>query len=151
MTATWFNTPERIALLEFKAGKWIGTPFFSNGNTPGPQGGVSCQKLVAAIYSQCGFKDVEVPDVKIASASLSQVEEFMAGREDFELLEDGQPVQPGDLIAMKLRPTGHLGIVLNGRMFIHAMYHIGTVVSSLDDPTYSTRLARVWRPKEVSI
>ena len=33
----------------------MGTPFFPNSNTPGPRGGVSCQKLVEGIYHGCGY------------------------------------------------------------------------------------------------
>jgi cell wall-associated NlpC family hydrolase len=148
---TWFNCPERVVRLEFHAAKWIGTPFFSNGNTPGPQGGVSCQKLVAAIYAELGFQDAIVPDVRMAHAAFSSeslVDGFMAGRQDFAMLDAGDEVMPGDLIALRInRISHHLGIVLQGRTFIHAMYHIGTVLSSLNDPTYGSKLMGVWRPR----
>jgi cell wall-associated NlpC family hydrolase len=148
---TWFNAPERVARLEFYAAKWIGTPFSPNGNTPGPDGGVSCQKLVAAIYGHLGFNDPIVPEVAMSHAAFSSrslVEEFMKSRKDFELLEPTESVLPGDLLAMRIkRITHHLGIVLQGRTFIHSMYHIGTVLSSLNDPTYGSALACVWRPR----
>jgi len=152
MTATWFNSSERIGRLQFKAAKWIGTPFFCNGNTPGPDGGVSCQKLVCEIYREVGFASREVPNVKMAHAQFSSrslVEQFMGGLQDlFNPVSVSNVPAPGDLIALRIRRVSHhLGIVMPGGMFIHAMAHVGTILSSLDDPTYSGRLMAIWRPR----
>jgi cell wall-associated NlpC family hydrolase len=128
MISSWFNSPERIAALEFKAGKWVGTPFFANSNTPGPRGGVSCQKLVAAIYRECGCCDIEVPEVAMSHAKFSRVslmEEFMAGRKEFVdlLTESDKPggmsdgsswkleLLPGDLIGLRIGHIIHQRVV----------------------------------------
>jgi hypothetical protein len=155
---TWFNTPERVQRLQFKAAKWIGTPFFSNGNTPGRDGGVSCQKLVGAIYREVGFADREIPEVNMGHAQFSAtslIEPFMKQLVEeglFDRLDVTEPVAAGDLIALRIRRISHhLGIVLPGptrpNMFIHAMCQLGTVLSSLEDPTYSGRLMAIWRPR----
>ena len=157
MARSWFNSPERVALLEFRAAKWIGTPFFSNGNTPGPRGGVSCQKLVAEVYRDVQFARREVtervPSVAMSHGNFSSrdlVEEFMS---ELKTLFDrvvGPPfeVMAGDLIALRIgRVSHHLGIVLAKRIFIHALPHAGVVLSSLDDGTYSSRLMAAWRPR----
>lgn len=147
--ASWFSSPERIAALEFKAGKWIGTPFLANSNMPGPGGGVSCQKLVSAIYREVGFCDVPVPEVAMSHAQFSQrslVEEFMADRPEFVRIEKSE-VMPGDLLGFRIgKIVHHLGIVLPASMFIHAMYRHGTICSALSDGTWVSRLRAVWRP-----
>lgn len=165
---TWFNSPERIAALEFKAGKWIGTPFFANSSMPGPGGGVSCQKLVAAIYRECGCCNVEVPEVAMSHARFNRnslMEEFMSGLSEFSKLDLAgmRPLPPlsteervsagaltleaGDLIGFRIgKAIHHMGIVLPSQMFIHAMSGYGTVLSALSDGTWGARVGAVWRP-----
>ena len=55
-----------------------------------------------------------------------------------------------DLLGFRIgRTVHHLGIMLDRGEFIHVLDHVGTVVSQLNDPTYSGRLARVWVPVEL--
>jgi len=160
---SWFNSPERIAALEREARRWLGTPFFPNSNTPGPRGGVSCQKLVSEIYRGVGFCDVPVPEVPMAHARFSRrslMLEFMESRPEFTLLPSNNPtiqqsnnptVLPGDLLGFRIYQTvHHMGIALDlaGRAttFIHALDGVGTIISSLCDATWSSRLAAIWRP-----
>ena len=152
---SWFDRPERVAALVFEAGKWEGTPWFPNSNTPGRRGGVSCQKLVKEIYGGCGFcAEVEAPSVPMNHAQFAQddsqslVEEFMATRPEFKRLA-GPPWEllAGDLVAVKIRRVNHhLGIVLPGNGFLHVMDRLGTTISRLDDGTWLTRVRAVWRP-----
>jgi cell wall-associated NlpC family hydrolase len=149
---TWFNTPDRIAALEREAQRWLGTPFFPNSNTPGPRGGVSCQKLVSEIYRSAGFCDVPVPEVAMAHARFSReslMEKFMADRPEFTRLPSlgWRSVQPGDLLGFRIyRTVHHMGIALVGLRFVHALDGVGTNISSVSDATWSSRLAVVWRP-----
>src|SRR6266853_1894972 len=96
---TWFNTPERIALIEFKAAKWIGTPFLANSDELGR--GVSCQKLASRIYAEAGFANVEVPEVKMQHSRFadgSLVEKFMDGRSEFGSVSASEAPMVGDLL-----------------------------------------------------
>lgn len=156
---TWFDTPERITALEREARRWLGTPFFPNSNTPGPRGGVSCQKLVAEIYRGVGFCDVQVPEVPMAHARFSTrslMEEFLVRRPEMVRLHaqmlqhSGTPaLLPGDLLGFRIyRTIHHMGIVLPLAMFVHALDGMGTIISSLLDATWASRLAAVWRPVE---
>lgn len=150
MPTFFFSKPERVAKLHAEASRWIGTPFYPNSNTPGPDGGVSCQKLAEAIYHACGFANhLTVPEVAMAHARFSKeslMERFLDGRPEFS---QEWPAEVGDLLGFRLyRAVHHMGICLGGGRFIHAMDHIGTVVASLSDGTWSSRLAKVWRPKE---
>ena len=145
----WFCTPQRIEMLEREAIRWIGTPFYPNSNTCGPDGGVSCQKLVSEIYRTIGCCDVMVPEVSMAHARFSRkslVEEFMAMCPQFNPISI-QGLIPGDLLGFRIgRIVHHLGISMGRGYFIHVMEHCGTVIASLSDGTWSSRLALAWRP-----
>lgn len=152
----WFRAdrPERLAALEREAVRWNGTPFFPNSSTPGPRGGVSCQRLVAALYRGAGFCEVDVPDAPMAHARFnahSLVEEFMAGLPGFQrfAIAEIETVAPGDLLGFRLlRVIHHLGVCVWPGVFVHAIEHLGTTQSALADATWGKRLAAIWRPVE---
>jgi cell wall-associated NlpC family hydrolase len=148
MIASWFNTPERIALLEFKAAKWLGTPWFPNSNTPGK--GVSCQKLVSAIYREVGFADVPVPETRMSARALKEslVEAFMGERPEFERIGLDEERLPGDLLGFNSYSViHHLGIVMAGTLFVHVAFRGCVMYSSLADATYGSALRAIWRPR----
>jgi cell wall-associated NlpC family hydrolase len=144
---SWFNTPERIALLEFKAAKWLGTRFLPNSDEPGR--GVSCQKLASRIYSEAGFASVEVPEVKMQHSMFSRdslVEPFMDARPEFSAVSADGPVMIGDLLGFKCgRCVHHVGIVVSGG-FIHVTRAHPVQISRLLDATWFPLLRRIWRP-----
>lgn len=133
-----------------EAAKWIGTPFFANSNTPGPKGGVSCQKLAREIYRGCGFCDVPVPEVPMAYARFSRqslLEPFVDARTEFERVSLREPFFCGDLLGFRIgKIVHHCGIYLGKGAFIHAMEHVGTITSAMSDATWGGRLAAAWRP-----
>lgn len=147
----FFDDEERVKRLMDAAARWVGTPFAPNGNTCGARGGVSCQKLVEAIYHEVGFGcEVGVPAVRMGYARFARgeslVEKWIEGRPEFRLLEN-EWSRPGDLLGFRLgKVVHHLGIYVWKGEFVHAMDHIGTVISGLDDGTWGSRLVRVWRP-----
>ncbi|HSM84611.1 MAG TPA: hypothetical protein VLT16_00610 [Candidatus Limnocylindrales bacterium] len=159
---SWFNTPEKVSLLQFRAEHWIGTPFFPNSNTAGKRGGVSCQKLASALYKETGFASIEVPEVAMSHARFagadSLVEKWMDGRPEFVRVSPKEP-QPGDLLGFMInRVVHHLGVMVLMqdspkqavpalRVFIHTLEHSGTNYATLFDPVWGSRLAVVWRPR----
>jgi cell wall-associated NlpC family hydrolase len=54
MIASFFDTPERKALLFQSAQTVIGTPFFANSEAPGELGGMDCVHLLNYVYRSCG-------------------------------------------------------------------------------------------------
>lgn len=152
----WFrpDRPERLQALAAQVNRWIGTPFFPNSSTPGPRGGVSCQKLVGSVYREVGYVDVEIPDVPMSHARFaltSLVEEFLARHPQMVRIEPrevGQE-QPGDLLGFRLHRTiHHLGLCVAPGLFVHAIEPIGVTRCALADPTWGRRLAAIWRPTE---
>jgi len=150
---SWFNTEERIAKLQEVAASWIGTPFFSNGNTKGKGigSGVSCQKLCEGIYRECGFIDVKTPAVQMSHAQFSSkslVDEFMQTcKTKFAILQRPLELLPGDLIAIRIKKISHhLGVMVTARRFIQAVEGPGVLYSELSDGTWGSRLQGAWRP-----
>lgn len=150
----WFDQQERLRALAEEAVRWEGTPFFPNSSSPGPRGGVSCQKLVGALYRGAGFCDVGVPDAPMSHARFnagSLVEEFLARLPQFQrfAVPDVESVLPGDLLGFRLhRSIHHLGVCVWPGVFVHAIEHLGATRSALADWTWGSRLAAIWRPVE---
>jgi cell wall-associated NlpC family hydrolase len=147
-TGHWFDSMDRIELLICESLTWVGTPFFPNSATKGI--GACCHKLSSAIFRRIGTCDIEVPNVPMSHARFSQghslLEEFMVTRPEF--FRTPLPVLPGDMLGFRLgKCIHHCGIALTETSFIHAMEHVGCLVSQLTDATWSTRLAAVWRPR----
>lgn len=148
---SWF-TPERRTDLERVCAGWIGTPFSPNGEAKGA--GVSCQKLVAAIYAEVGFGAWHPPEVQMGhhlQYRNSLVDEFMSTlTASFDLVEPGkEEISAGDLLGFRIGKTvHHLGIALANDRFIHVARGIGVTINQLSDPVWGRRLARVWRPKD---
>ncbi len=152
----WFRSdhPERLLALAAEAVRWQGTPFFPNSSTPGPKGGVSCQKLVAELYRATGLV-LEAPDVAMSHAwfnSSSIAEAFIDQLPQFQrfVVPAEEAVKPGDLLGFRLgRITHHLGVCIWPGVFLHAMEHLGTCQSALADPTWGKRISSLWRPLEL--
>lgn len=149
---SWFNTVDKLKTLEDQFQKWQGTPFLANSCSPGFRGGgVSCQKLAAAIYRGVGLVEVDPPEVAMSHARFSReslVEPWMDKRPEFERTPDLTQIQAGDLLGFVIgKAVHHLGIAQNSHVFFHVIEGQRAGFASRMDPTWATRLAVVWRPK----
>jgi hypothetical protein len=152
----WFRAdrPDRLRALQAEALRWTGTPFFPNSCSPGPKGGVCCHKLVGALYRAAGFLLVDLPDAPAAHARFngsSLIEGWLDNRTEFIRFAVADPltVMPGDLLGFRiLRTLHHIGVCVWPGVFLHAIEHLGTVQSALEDPTWGHRLLALWRPVE---
>ena len=148
---SWFCTVERLNRLEAEFYRWLGTPFLANSCSEGPRGGVSCQKLAAAIYRAVGLVDVDPPEVAMSHARFSReslVEPWMDQRQEFQRMPDCSDIQAGDLLGFTIgKAVHHLAIAQNSHMFFHVIEGQRAGFASRIDPTWGTRLAVVWRPK----
>ena len=148
----WFSTVERVLKLETVAESWRGTPFMPNAAVKGS--GVSCQKLVTAIYKECGhlppeFECEEGPMCWSRAQKESLIEKFMAKQTRFFAAWDMPSAKPhaGDMLGFKLDGcVHHCGVMLSGGKFIHCWMRNGVMISQIHDAAYWTRLARIWRP-----
>lgn len=138
-------TEQKIDMLEQATMWWYGTPFRANACSVGR--GVSCQKLVAALYREIGYMDIEPPEVAMdhhMQCRESIAEQYVDALGNFSRVDEPQP---GDLLGFRIgKVVHHLGIALRNRRFVHCLRGIGVTINSLDDPTWSSRLAVIWRP-----
>ena len=154
MITPYFNTPARQATLQVIASQWLGTPFMPNAAVKGA--GVSCQKLVGAIYIECGFLPAAflIPEGPMdwgTSHTKSLVGDFMAAQSArFVEVLDARlaAVQPGDMVGFQLGGCiHHCGLVIQGNGdFIHALRRANTSIANVRDATYHARLEKIWRP-----
>lgn len=154
----FFDTPQKINLLQAIASTWVGTPFMPNAAIK--HAGVCCQKLVGSIYIEAGFLPAgfEIPSGPMDwshANTRSLIAEFVdtqprfcsIARETFEAIE----AQPGDMLGFKIGGClQHCGILLaaDGR-FVHCMRPAGILFSNLKEPSFAQRLERIWRPVTV--
>jgi cell wall-associated NlpC family hydrolase len=149
----FYSEIERKQALQKEASEWIGTPFVPNGMSKGF--GVSCQTLAGMIYKNTGFlpTDFKIPTGPMNwHHSESLFDKFVATLSmKFELVEDINTFQVGDFLGFKMGEIiHHCGVVIMGDVFIHVFekLRMKTMMSSLRDPTYRSRLSKVWRPIE---
>jgi cell wall-associated NlpC family hydrolase len=140
--------------LEHIAETWLGTPWCANSAVKGPRGGVSCHNLPRAILVEAGWLPESFPvvagDPNSARNGGSVIERWLDERPEF--IRFGEPVlaslQPGDLLGIRIRRcVDHLGLHLGAARFIHVLQHKHTAIDRSTDPTWSTRLLAVWRPR----
>ena len=148
MTATWFNTPERIDALLASATSWLGTPFAGNSCAKGA--GVSCHTLASAIYEEAGRGSFAVPEVPMSHARFSRdsiLIRWMDGSPSFVRVT-GENVLPGDILGFKIgQCVHHVGVALPNGRFVHSIEGLGTVISAMLDATWASRHAETWRSK----
>jgi cell wall-associated NlpC family hydrolase len=146
-----------IFSLTHAALRWEDTPYADNGCTRGVA--ASCHGLVWALYQEAGWEHGitlgDGPSRWAGNLEGSPLCEFMEGQADkFRawVVKDGETfpaadVKPADLLGFKVgSEIRHAGIALPGGWFVHSIRKYGVQIRSLADPTWSTRLARVWRP-----
>lgn len=151
----FFRTPERLTNFQCAAHRWMGTPFAPHAAMLGV--GVDCVSLLSQLYDEAGFQwRTNLPDDFPAytcdggQASQSKVIRFLAGRPDLERIADvDSPLITGDILCFTASKTvHHVGAVVRGRRFIHAIRSHGVILSLVDDPTYRKRLEAIFRPVE---
>jgi cell wall-associated NlpC family hydrolase len=134
------------------AESWIGTPCAPNSAVKGPGGGVSCHNLVAAVLVECGcLPAFDVPQGRMDWArhnSTSIIEAYMDAHPSFERIVVGDQLQPGDILGYQYgRCVHHLSLALDRGELVHVFRQVGAIKGTINDPTFSSRLKRIWRPK----
>ena len=154
----FFNTPERIALLEERAKAWIGTPWRQNSMAVGV--GVSCHNLPRALYAEAGFADF--PDVGGSPAqatALNTMKAFLDGRPELQSIPWNEQLQAGDLLGLfipmnnvgariRKRTVNHLGVVLENQRFVHTLLKRNTMIDFFETPPWVQLVVDAWRPIE---
>lgn len=146
----FFVTPERLALLRAAADKWIGTPFHPHGTLRGPQGGCSCETLVAGVYKDAGFAPpgLTLPKGSLKTGHAIMMANLREGEASRFMRPVDPPQQPGDLLLFRHGRRGHMGVIVDDARFIHCLLHHGVAFSRLDDAVWLQMERQLWRPIE---
>jgi hypothetical protein len=150
----FFTSVESLLKLEQVAESWRGTPFMPNAAIKGA--GVSCQKLVGAIYKECGVipADCQIDDGPMSWSNAhkdSLIVKFMDDLCDagyFQKLADGSVPRAGDMLGfLYLGCVQHCGVVFRSDLeFVHVFRQQNVMYSRYYDATYLKRLRNIWRP-----
>jgi NlpC/P60 family putative phage cell wall peptidase len=115
-----------------EAARWVGTPYHHQARVRGV--GVDCAQLVAGVAEAVGLIPAGTPvphDYSPEWHLHSRGELLVANLEAFGCVRLARPedARPGDVLAFRFgRSVGHLGILLEGGLFVHARVDNGRVV-----------------------
>jgi cell wall-associated NlpC family hydrolase len=144
----YFSTPERLAALRAHAEQWLGTPFAAHAMVRGA--GVDCVHLGAALYMACGvFTEFSPPNYSL-DAGAHQADSQVVGWLDSHPCFLRFPVPlPGDCLCFRFgKSEHHIGVLVDGAKFIHALPRRSVMFGSLRESYYAHRLAAIYRPME---
>lgn len=156
----YYLDPQAAHSLITEAGGWVGTPFAPYAALKGV--GVDCIHLAAELYIRTGaLPDVPLPFYNLDHSAHHATSDLFAKIEatgrfstiwDEEHPERALPDDPacllvGDLFCFRFGAAPfHLGVHLGNRLFLHVLARRRTMVSTLEDATWRSRLARIYRP-----
>ena len=149
----WYDTPEKVSKLQEVAASWVGTPFSPNSRCKGKNGGVSCQMLAEQVHRESGFPfsfDAESGPMSWGGrSSKSLIDEFLSNKKELQALPPDD-IRPGDVLGFRIgKCLHHLGVCINEHEFIHCMRGAPAMICPIGDPTYKSRLVKIWRPLNV--
>lgn len=171
MKRWFFDEHDRVAALQLEAESWIGTPFREHSKAKGAAGGVDCVglceciELAAGVGGSLPFRFPRTPMDYSMHNDRSILLEYMRGEvwrdpqsarlkhifaelPDVRELGHGVVIMPGDLLGFKIgRAVHHLAVALDDEHFIHAFRGIGTVIATLQDSTFASRLHTLFRAR----
>lgn len=152
----YYSKPERVARLDEEVRRWIGTPFRAASAVPGPQGGVDCVGLTAAVHAGAGACPAQtfrrLPLDWHLHHEWSAIIDFFRQPDisrRLQRIESYLPYLHGDLMTVRVGLCEHhLGTYLDdglGRHLLHVTLG-GTVQRwSIGAPGLEGRIASVWR------
>jgi cell wall-associated NlpC family hydrolase len=159
----FFRAQHHRNQLCLEAVKWIGTPFVPHAAVRGA--GVDCVNLVGQILIACGHaKGFELPHYAMDGGKhnrTSQLCDYLDGRADFARINPQAAaaqlvvgpaalVQPGDVLCFTIgRSSHHVGMLVHGKTFVHALFGRKVSFGSLSDGVFKRSLTAIYRPLEV--
>lgn len=156
----YFNSDHKLETLDRQARSWLGTPFFPHSCAKGRDGGVDCVHLVQDILVACGAMERQVlpsfpmdwADHRSESVVLGVFTRDAYFAEHFTALAvpEHYPT-PGDILCFKMGAcVHHIGLMLPGGEFIHALKPEGATILPLDVALAGQKLlgkiVRLYRP-----
>jgi len=145
----FFDDPQKQAKLRDELQSWMGTPFRHNAHVKGA--GVDCVRLVGEVMVSCGVE----PSYDFGYYSLdfsmhnerSILVDYIEKTGKFVMVEPCK-AQLGDIAVFKIgKCPHHAAIMLDDRMFVHALMHNKVTHGDITDSTWAKRLVAFYRAK----
>jgi len=112
----------------------IGAPFIMYGRSVEKDGGISCQGLMLEMHRRVGHDPVD------------PLEDSDAAEAQWEVVEG--PPQPLDVLGMQVGKTdlaGHVGVMVEDGMVLHATQDAGTVLQPYAGMAHRVLVIYRWR------
>ena len=150
MSASFFDSSEKLARLRTAAAQLDGTPFFANSEAPGPDGGMDCVHTLNWLYRTCGaIGAMEIPrsamdagyhldssPLVAAFETWPGLRERFAGiwrRRDAAEVAPVSALLPGDALLFRAgHVPHHAGVLLEHGEFLHTLRRDGVHTLRLD-------------------
>ena len=147
MTPTFFDTFERRGCLLKELQEWLGTPFVHRAHIK--QAGIDCVQLIGQVMTKCGvvgsydFGNYPLDWGEHRADSL--IVQYIEGTHRFaQIIGD---TELGDIICFRVgRCAQHCGIAIDELHFEHVLVHGRVTINQLDDITWRSRVACIYRP-----
>lgn len=115
---------EREAVVK-EAMEWVSTPYRSNGDIKGRNGGVDCGMILLRVFGNCGLIEPIDPRPYPQQWPLNQSSEaYLKIIQTYAKEIDEKDKGPGDIVVFKMRNSltyHHGGIIIDYPFIIHAI------------------------------
>lgn len=150
----FYDHQARIIALNFHAAELVDTPFAPHAMVPGA--GIDCVHVNAWCYLKTGFlKTFEPPRYSMDlgdHAKESALIGWLDGRDDFKRIlmpPSAEDPMAGDAICFNMGMSEHhVGLMINGKQFVHVLPRRRVIISSLVEPAYARRVTAMYRPMD---
>ena len=139
-----------LGRLQSEAKEWINTPFHPRACFKNI--GVDCVNLSFLLYQRAGLisKNTKLPSHYPMDGGhhlkQSLVLEFLRDLKEFRAVSKTDH-RVGNLILSKMgRIEHHTSVIIQKGKVIHAIQNSGVIISELNDPTFSKRIQKIFRP-----
>jgi len=136
--------------LHSSALSWIGTPFIPHANIRGA--GVDCVHLVASVLIEAGCDFVFNPPAYSMDGGkhigTSKIVQWIEASGKFD---QAVALEIGDVLLFRIgNVEHHCGVKVTPATFVHSLRGYGVIESNVADPTWVSRMTRIYRPMEES-
>ena len=125
---------------------WVGTPFFPHMARKGI--GADCVTQALAIFQEAGLlpSGIKFPDYNLADGDHLSESTVLKWLELTNWFTRCDTIDVGDLITFRIgKVVHHVGVAVDAVQFVHNIRGYGSILSRIDDSTWSKRLVSIFR------
>jgi cell wall-associated NlpC family hydrolase len=130
------------------AQSWVGTPFFPKMALKGV--GADCVSQALAIYQEAALlpSGIQLPDYNLAGGDHLNESTVLAWLNTSGFFVPCDTLAAGRLPVFRIgKVVHHVGVAVDSLQFVHNIRGYGSILSRIDDSTWSKRLEAIFRLK----